>query len=123
MYELSFFLAILYFIIDFTCLFQLVQIIYYRHKWQSFHVAFLIQIFINCLLRAFYFAFHPNFEDIPNLDTLLYRNIFRFVYYLPINVQFSTYSLFVVYYAHLHHTKKEQWITLKKKILVYLGNF
>jgi len=81
---------------------QLGRIVYYRHKLRSFQVGFLVQCFFWGLLRALFFLL---LDFISNTNWLL-----LIIYWLPINIQYSTFSLLVVYYAYLnpiHEVKAE----------------
>jgi len=59
------------------------------------------------LLEHLFFAAQEKLES----NNLLYFTLFR----LAINVQFSLFSLLIVYYAHLHHNEKNEWYDLKRK--------
>jgi len=89
----------------FLCLFialQLARIAYYRHKIRSFQVGFLVQCFFWALLRAIFFLLLDFFSSTNWLLLIIYG--------LPINIQYSTFSLLVVYYAYLnpiHEAKAE----------------
>jgi len=93
----------------FLCLFegfQLLRIVYYRHKILSFQFGFLVLCFFWALLRALFFGFFMSLGNIP---------AYLIVYWSPINIQFATFSLLVVYYAHLHHKQKSEWYSLKRR--------
>jgi len=86
--------------------FQLFRIFYYRHKKQSFQVGFLSLCFFWNLLRILFFAWLLNTSS---------KTLIVIAYWVPINIQFATFSLLVVYYAHLHHTQKSEWYALKRR--------
>jgi len=70
-------------------------------------VAFLLLCLCWSLLRTVYFFFVFQLDGfIPLL-----------IYWLPVNVMFATFSLLVVFYAHLHHKQKAEWKAFKRKYL------
>lgn len=73
--------------------FQLLRIIYYRHPIKSFQAWFLIICLFWCTLRAIFFL---KGQDMPDAA-------FTLVYWLPIDLQFMTFSLLVIFYAFLLH--------------------
>jgi len=98
----NFALFILYLILVLFIVLQLSRIIYYRHKIRSFQVGFLVQCFFWGLLRALFFLL---LDFIGDTNWLL-----LIIYWIPINIQYSTFSLLVVYYAYLnpiHEVKAE----------------
>jgi len=102
-------LAVLYAILFIFEGLQLFRIFYYRHKKKSFQVGFLSLCFFWNLLRVLFFAW---------LLTSSNKTLIIIVYWIPINIQFATFSLLVVFYAHLHHTQKSEWYALKRR---YIG--
>jgi len=107
----NFGLFILYFFLVLFIGLQLVRIAYYRHKIMSFKVGFLIQCFVSAFLRSLFFLIADYMIDIPWL--------YIFVYFMPINIQYSTFSLLVVYYGHLQHKQKEEWYSLKRRYFAF----
>jgi len=98
----NFALFILYLLLVCFIVLQLGRIIYYRHKIRSFQAGFLIQCFFWALLRAIFFLLS---DFLSSTNWLL-----LFIFWIPINIQFSTFSLLVVYYAYLnplHEVKAE----------------
>eukprot|EP01116_Phalansterium_solitarium_P005926 TRINITY_DN1820_c0_g1_i1.p1 TRINITY_DN1820_c0_g1~~TRINITY_DN1820_c0_g1_i1.p1 ORF type:complete len:325 (+),score=77.68 TRINITY_DN1820_c0_g1_i1:157-1131(+) len=107
----TFYLFIAYLLLGCFIGLQLGRIVYYRHKLKSFQVAFLLLCFSWALLRTIYFLF------IYELTGLLAI----FIYWLPINIMFATFSLLVVFYAHLHQRQKSEWRAWKRKYLIVWG--
>ena len=42
-----------------------------------------------------------------------------FIIRTPINIEFATFSLLVVYYAHIFHKQKSEWYALKKRYITF----
>jgi len=99
-------LFILYFSLSLFTGSQIIRMVYYRHKLRSFQMGFRIQLFIWALLRAVYFAFYNLLENSIIADAILY--------WLPFNIQFSTFSFMVVFFAHLQHKHKSEWKSFKR---------
>lgn len=106
----EFALFLLYFSLDLFIASQLIRIAYFRHKLHSFQVGFLLLLFFWALLRAVFFLFEDFLEDINWLYLL--------IYWTPINIQFSTFSLLIVYYAHLHQQQMKEWKEFKRKYVI-----
>jgi len=70
----------------------------------------LAQCFVWMMFRMLFFLLVDAISNIVWLHLTLY--------WLPINIQYSTFSLLIVYYAHLHHSEKSQWKDFKKN---YMG--
>ncbi|PRP87717.1 hypothetical protein PROFUN_02417 [Planoprotostelium fungivorum] len=107
--------------------FQLIRIIYYRydffpmltssrHKLRSFQVGFLVQLFFWALIRFFFFLLLDIINDGINAEEegIGWFCSFGILYWLPFNIQFSTFSLLVIYYAHILQSQKAQWKHFKK---------
>jgi len=103
----NFALFALYFFLVIFIGWQLIRIAYYRHKIMSFKVWFFIQCFFSALLRSIFFLV---FDYVTAINWL-----YLIVYWIPINIQYSTFSLLVVYYAHLQHKQKTEWYSFKRK--------
>jgi len=100
-------------------LFELVQlgrIIYFRHKFRSFTVAFLTLCFFWAFLRGIFFAF-----IVDNRWDAADNWIYSIIYWTPINIQFATFSLLVAYYAHLEHKQKGEWRIFKRRYTLIYG--
>eukprot|EP01114_Cavostelium_apophysatum_P014965 TRINITY_DN3994_c0_g1_i1.p1 TRINITY_DN3994_c0_g1~~TRINITY_DN3994_c0_g1_i1.p1 ORF type:complete len:356 (-),score=63.33 TRINITY_DN3994_c0_g1_i1:291-1358(-) len=106
-------LAILYGILFLFEIIQFFRIVYYRHKFRSFQVAFLFLCWFWALLRIIFFSAFINIDWTEDSAWL-----YLIVYWLPINVEFATFSLLVVYYAHLQHKQKTEWWNFKRKYII-----
>jgi len=112
----NFALFVLYLVTVLFIALQLGRIVYYRHKLRSFQVGFLVQCFFWGLLRCIFFLLLDFISD-TNWLLLL-------IYWLPINIQYSTFSLLVVYYAYLnpiHEVKAEMRKFKRVYISVWLA--
>jgi len=89
--------------------FLLGRIVYFRHKFLSFQVAFLILFFFWAVLRSIFFAFLVNSTNVA---------AYNIVYWIPINIQFATFSLLACYYAHLHYKHKSEWSDFQRKYTI-----
>lgn len=75
---------------------QLLQILYYRHNLRSFHFAFLSLVFLWTALRGVFFA-----------ETMRWPvGLVLFLYTFPLDLQFATFSLVVVYLAFLYYRRR-----------------
>ena len=86
-------LVFLYMLVGCISLLQLARLTYNLHSPQSFQFWFLFLTFTWCTARVVLFAcsyFLPDF-------------LLEFLYHLPQNLQFMTFSLLVLYYAFLLH--------------------
>lgn len=98
------YLLVLYASLTFTVGFQIARILYYRHALYSFQLGFLLLCFIWGVLRILFWSL---FSD-------LFSNAFgEILIWIPLNFQFATFSLLVVFYAHLVH--KSTWEKQTKK--------
>jgi len=104
----SFVLFLLYLLLVLFIALQLGRIVYYKHKLRSFQVGFLVQCFFWGLLRALFFLL-MDFISTTHLLLLI-------IYWIPINIQYSTFSLLVAYYAYLNpiHGAKAEMRTFKR---------
>jgi hypothetical protein len=71
-------LAILYGILGVVGLFQLAQIVYYKHKIRSFHSVFLVHVVLFATLRTIFFLCEEALES----DDFGFFAMFRFVFCL-----------------------------------------
>lgn len=99
-------LAFEYLFMSLVALFQVLRILYYRHRRVSYQMAILLGCLSMGLLRFLFFLF------LNNWGTSL---LFQFFLWAPSLLQFITFSLFVLYYAHQLH--KSNW-SQKWKIIV-----
>eukprot|EP00128_Syssomonas_multiformis_P008161 Colp12_sorted_trinity150504_noHs@71 len=94
-------LAVLYSILFLICVFQLCRIFYFRHKKASYQTYFLALCLVWTVIRAIFLGFcYRDWVTMPSW-------LLRILYWLPINVQFATYSLVVLYFAQVVH--KHDW--------------
>jgi hypothetical protein len=81
---------------------------YSRHDVRSFQVAFLVLVFVWAFLRALFFVYTWS------TFTLLV------LFWVPMDIQFATFSLLIVSYAHLVH--RNEWNFYKTVYLaLYTG--
>mmetsp|Transcript_38930 Transcript_38930/g.63350 ORF Transcript_38930/g.63350 Transcript_38930/m.63350 type:complete len:197 (-) Transcript_38930:952-1542(-) len=90
-------LALLYSILSLSSLVQVSRIIFNGHNLGSFQAIFLFLVFLWMTLRAFFFA--ADF-DLPNIVVVL-------ILWLPYTLQFTTFSLILVFYAKLFY--QQDW--------------
>eukprot|EP01117_Protostelium_nocturnum_P003888 TRINITY_DN1514_c0_g1_i2.p1 TRINITY_DN1514_c0_g1~~TRINITY_DN1514_c0_g1_i2.p1 ORF type:complete len:362 (-),score=61.21 TRINITY_DN1514_c0_g1_i2:10-1095(-) len=112
----SLWLSLMYLIVLLFLAFQLFRIGYYQHKIRSFQVGFLIQCFFFCILRFLLFFLLDKF--LPSQGTkenvAAWSIAYQFVFWIPFNIQFSTFSLLVVYFAHILQSEKAEWRRFKR---------
>jgi len=112
-FPLKFSLMLIYL---FTLIFvtsQISRIIYYKHNFKNFQFGFLILTFFWMLLRVIYF--------LPQIITHLSEWpdwLECIIVYFPVIFEFATFSLLVIFFAHLIH--KEKW-DKRFKIRFYIG--
>jgi hypothetical protein len=102
-------LALVYTILTLAVGFQISRILYYRHNIFSFQLGFLSLCFIWGVIRACFWWLFPVLSSpwgIPAMTLL----------WLPVNLQFSTFSLLVLFFAHLVH--RATWEKSTKKVFV-----
>jgi hypothetical protein len=97
-----------YCLLALVSIFQLVRIVYYRHPLKSFQAWFLVILLLWSVLRA---AFFLGGQEMPD-------PVFTLVYWLPVDLQFMTFSLLVVFYAFLLH--QAQW---EQRRVLFFGAF
>src|SRR5437868_1997516 len=108
-YILSLLITLFYTILCIASLVQLSRILYYKHNIRSFHFAFLLLTFTWSLFRILFFG---TTSSIPSLFSLI-------LFWFPVDIQFATFSLIVVFYSYLLH--KHNWNKRRVFILsVYL---
>lgn len=81
-------------------------------------MAFLSLCFFWALLRIIFFSVVVD-QNWTSKDNW----IFLILYWFPINIQFATFSLLVVFYAHLHHKHKQEWYSFKRKYKIFYTVF
>jgi len=94
-----FYLALLYFAMLVVVVVQLARILWYKHNLWSFQFSFLVLCFIWSTLRGFYYMFRPQLRDAIAARSWLE--------WIPVNVEFATISMLVVFYASLAY--KQTW--------------
>ena len=100
-------LACCYVLLFASSLVQLLRIVVAQHDVYSFQVAFLVLAVLWSAARAFFFG---EWFGLPELLSLL-------LWWLPFDLQFSTFSLLIVFYASLlHHLS---WHTGTRQRLLY----
>eukprot|EP00727_Mastigamoeba_balamuthi_P007613 m51a1_g3472 hypothetical protein (362) ;mRNA; r:747850-749373 len=106
-----FYLAAVFAALALAVVFQTARILCNRHNVLSFQLAFYALCFLWVVLRAVFFAL-TSFYDTPVT--------FFFLYSLPTNVQFATFSLLVLYLVQRTHYA--QWPQIRRPaFLVYAG--
>ncbi|GAM23495.1 hypothetical protein SAMD00019534_066700, partial [Acytostelium subglobosum LB1] len=109
--SITFPLFVLYISITLVVAFQIGRIIYNKHKKFSFRFGFLFLGLLWGVLRSvFWLTFYV---DTNGLVSNLLLNI-------PINIQFATYSLLVLFYAHVVHRKTWEQSTKKLFTIIYV---
>lgn len=92
-------LIILYSLIFFAVYFQLILILYYKHKRYSYQTALLFLCLIWSTLRIVLFSFY--FNNAKDANQLIF--IFYFcLYCLPVVLQFCILCLLVLYYGQVN---------------------
>jgi len=108
-------LTVSYLILTIVVIFQISRILYYRHNLYSFQLGFLVLCLVWGILRSIFFSV----ITVVKSDVVLYT-----LQWLPMNLQFATFSLLVLFYAHLVH--RATWETSTKKIftvIYFVTNF
>jgi hypothetical protein len=118
----SFVIAIFYFVEVLLTSYQLLRIVYYKHKFVHYQSAFLGLCWLWSLLRAVYFlllqpqpyilGIAPNESASARANSIM-ANVF---YWLPFNIQFATFSLLVLYYAEVIY--KKNWRRKRRRQFV-----
>jgi len=72
--------------------FQIARILYYRHNYISFQFGFLLLCFFWGVVRSFFWGFLPVIDD---------GWVASILQWLPVNLQFATFSLLVLFFVHL----------------------
>lgn len=98
----AFILFFLYCILASIAAFQIARIVCYGHNLWGWQFGFLVQCVPFSILRAIFFLL---------IDVLELSNIaLTFtIYWIPINLQFSTFSLLILFYAHIYYKTEKQW--------------
>mmetsp|Transcript_12689 Transcript_12689/g.40098 ORF Transcript_12689/g.40098 Transcript_12689/m.40098 type:complete len:452 (-) Transcript_12689:23-1378(-) len=108
-------LSILYFSLLLLSVFQLVKIVHYRHNLVSFQGGFLAAVAVWSSLRATFFA----------LDSLWQQNraftLHQILLTLPLNVQFATFALLLVFLAYLAHRPSWQRVHRRRVLATFLA--
>jgi len=100
-------LAILYTVLTLAVGFQISRILYYRHNIYSFQLGFLSLCFIWGIIRACFWWLFPVVSNPWGVIAMT-------LLWVPVNLQFATFSLLVLFYAHLVH--RATWEKSTKKI-------
>jgi len=97
------YLLVLYVVLTLSVGFQIARILYYRHALYSFQLGFLLLCFIWGVLRVVFWS----------IEYIFWGAFAEVLLWVPLNFQFATFSLLVVFYAHLVH--KSTWEKYMKK--------
>lgn len=100
-------LAILYTVLTLAVGFQISRILYYRHNLYSFQLGFLSLCFIWGVIRACFWWLFPIISEPWGVSAMA-------LLWVPVNLQFATFSLLVLFFAHLVH--RATWEKSTKKI-------
>eukprot|EP01137_Pigoraptor_chileana_P029035 Opistho-2@13707 len=92
------------------CGFQLGLILYHRHKKASYHTYFLLLCLSWITLRIIFFGIWSHDLGLPDSWAI------RLIYWLPLHIQFATFSLLVLFYAQVIH--RENWVQKFRVIFV-----
>eukprot|EP01100_Stratorugosa_tubuloviscum_P013367 TRINITY_DN6650_c2_g2_i1.p1 TRINITY_DN6650_c2_g2~~TRINITY_DN6650_c2_g2_i1.p1 ORF type:complete len:351 (-),score=78.52 TRINITY_DN6650_c2_g2_i1:183-1235(-) len=103
-----FFLVLSYFSIILLVIIQFIRSIKYKNRLASFHTGFIFLCFLWSLLRAFFFLF---FDKLTTPESNFDNVAFILLYWFPFILQFATFALLVVFFAHIIH--KHEWKRLK----------
>jgi hypothetical protein len=90
--------SLLYVLLGLFDLLLIVRIVWNRHRL-SYYFAFNVLVLVWDAFRLAFFLLSDQLEDVPLL--------FYIVYNIPLEVQFATFSLLVVFYASVVH--KDAW--------------
>eukprot|EP01112_Ceratiomyxa_fruticulosa_P014564 TRINITY_DN4185_c0_g1_i1.p1 TRINITY_DN4185_c0_g1~~TRINITY_DN4185_c0_g1_i1.p1 ORF type:complete len:348 (-),score=32.02 TRINITY_DN4185_c0_g1_i1:100-1143(-) len=105
-------LFIMYSFVAIAVGFQLSRILYYRHNLLSFQFGFLLIGFIWSLLRSIFWGLFPIVDQVTWGITVLL--------WIPVNFEFATFSLLVLFFAHL--VNKTTWEKIKNRyVVVFAG--
>jgi len=91
--------------------FQIARILYYRHALYSFQLGFLLLCFVWGVLRVVFWSLFYQIISGTVGEVLLW---------IPLNFQFATFSLLVVFYAHLVHKNTWEKYTKKRFTIAYI---
>ncbi|KAN0028361.1 hypothetical protein ACTFIV_010203 [Dictyostelium citrinum] len=108
-------LLILYSSLTLIVSFQIIRILYNKHNIFSFRFGFLLLGFIWGLLRAIFWGLF----DVFSLPANYVAQTTFFL--IPINIQFATFSLLVLFYAHVVHRTTWERFTRMRFTIVYLS--
>ncbi|EGG23487.1 hypothetical protein DFA_05620 [Cavenderia fasciculata] len=103
-------LFLLYVSITLVVTFQICRIIYNKHRKVAFRFGFLLLGFFWGLIRAIFWGTFYRWEG--NLTSSI-------LYWIPVNIQFATYALLVLFYAHVVHRNSWERITKKRFTIAY----
>ncbi|MDP2434339.1 MAG: DUF1084 domain-containing protein, partial [archaeon] len=96
----AFVLSFFYLVLGAVCCFQLVRLIFNKHRVLHYQGFFFIMCLAWCVLRWVQFLFLN-----ANLTTYSVYWLFLFLDTFPLNVQFACFSLLVIYFAEIVHKK------------------
>ncbi|EGC38238.1 hypothetical protein DICPUDRAFT_29057 [Dictyostelium purpureum] len=102
-------LFILYTTVTLIVSFQIGRILYNKHNIFSFRFGFLVLGFVWGLTRAVFWCFFDFWGNVS----------FTAFFYIPINIQFATFSLLVLFYAHVVHRATWERFTRKRFTIAY----
>ncbi|KAN0030499.1 hypothetical protein ACTA71_009138 [Dictyostelium dimigraforme] len=108
-------LLILYSSLTLIVSFQIIRILYNKHNIFSFRFGFLLLGFIWGLLRSLLWGLFDVFIEPKNFAGQVT------FFLIPINVQFATFSLLVLFYAHVVHRTTWERYTRMRFTIVYLS--
>lgn len=99
----------------------------FRHNLFSFQLGFLVLCFVWGIVRAVFWWLTPVLPEpsVAAIGMLWYEYMVLFLFSssfrIPINLQFATFSLLVLFYAHLVH--RATWEKTMKRICTatYIG--
>ncbi|KAF2076616.1 hypothetical protein CYY_002102 [Polysphondylium violaceum] len=106
-------LFILYSILTIMVLFQIIRILVNKHNIFSFRFGFLAIGCVWSIFRTIFWAI----SGLPDTKAAALANdVFL---YIPINLQFATFSLLVLFYAHVVHRATWEGSTRKRFTIAY----
>eukprot|EP00026_Physarum_polycephalum_P009186 Phypoly_transcript_09299.p1 GENE.Phypoly_transcript_09299~~Phypoly_transcript_09299.p1 ORF type:complete len:415 (+),score=36.99 Phypoly_transcript_09299:118-1362(+) len=108
--ESQFYLLCQYCVFTLIVGFQITRILYYRHALVSFQLGFLILCFIWGILRIIFWS-------TVSVTGVILSNV---LLWIPLNIQFATFSLLVIFYAHLVHKSTWERYTKRRFAIAYV---
>jgi len=107
----TFLLFFIYLSIILVSLFQIARIIFYGHNIWGWQFGFLALCIPFAALRCLFFLL---FDVLSEVGIVL----FFALYWIPSAIQFATFSLLVLFYAHIYWRTEKQWEKKKTRYVL-----